>query len=61
MTQCTNTKTKDFFLIIFFLFCLHYTVCENLSSQTRLNPYPLYWKHEVLTTGQPGKSQNKKS
>ena len=30
----------------------------DLSSPIR-NPHPLYWKHGILTTGLPGKSQKK--
>ena len=57
-------KTQEF-LSIYPLKKIH--VCVNLamlhgmwdlsSSGQEMNPYPLHWKHRVLTTGLTGKSQ----
>ena len=42
-----------FFKFLNFLAALH--SMWDLSSDHSLNPAPLHWKHEVLTTGLPGK------
>ena len=41
----------------FFFFWLCHTACGILVPQPGIKPPPLNWKHGVLTTGPPGKSQ----
>ena len=44
-------------LLLLFIWPCH-VACGIIVPQQGLNPYPLQWKHRVLTTGQPGKSLN---
>ena len=43
--------------LFFFFFWLHPETCELLVPWPRIKSTPLQWKHGVLATGQPGKSQ----
>ena len=45
--------SSEFF---FFFFCL--IPCGILVPQPGIEPTPLLWKHEILTTGRPGKSHS---
>ena len=38
-----------------FFFWLYHLACGNFFPEQGLNPWPLHWKHRVLTTGPPGK------
>ena len=38
--------------------CFGCEACGFLVPYQGLNPHPLHWKGEVLTTGPPGKSQD---
>ena len=40
------------------MFWPHHATCEILVPSKGSNLCPLHWKHEILTTGQPGKSKN---
>ena len=56
-----NIQIDVFFLVISeSLFFFGYTVslAGSLFPYKGSNPHPLQWKHKVLTTGPPGKSQN---
>ena len=54
-----NTQRKNLFLLHvipgFFFFAMLPGMWDFSSQE--LNPHPLHWKHRVLTTGHPGKSQ----
>ena len=45
------------FEILIFFFLPHCTACRILVPPPGLNPCPLHWKHGLLITGPPGKSQ----
>ena len=45
------------FFFFFFFFCQGTWDVGFLLPDQGLNPHPLHWKHRVLTTGHPGKSQ----
>ena len=50
---------KNNFLFFFFFFGCTAQHMVSLFSDQDLKPCPLQWKHGVLTTGPPGKSQEK--
>ena len=43
-----------FYVLVFFFF--GWEACRILASGPGIKPAPLHWKHEVLTTGLPGRS-----
>ena len=40
---------------LFFSFRLYCVACRVLVPQLGIKPCPLYWEHEIVTTGSPGK------
>ena len=43
---------------LFFSFRLYCVACRVLVPQLGIKPCPLYWEHEIVTTGSPGKSHD---
>ena len=46
-------ETLNFYLCLYF----GHETCEILVPKPEIEPLPLQWKHGVLITGLPGKSQ----
>ena len=53
-----QTEAPKEIVIFFFFLAALYDMWEFSSSARELNPCPLQWKHRILTTGPPGKSQD---